>query len=91
MNEPNRVGQTALYTTANGLRVAVQIVDQKPAYGRMILTVTPVAGSGSAPVNEDSLHNFTSSPASVPHLQVLSASQPANASGRLEGSTPDAG
>ena len=84
-----RINHTATLHSGK-LKVRVRITDENEAYGRKILTVTPVAGSGTERVNEDSLSNFSPSPASDNPASSSSASPPVDAP-VAGGSTPDAG
>lgn len=52
-----RIKQRAILHSGK-LKFEVVILDEERAYGRLILTVTPVAGSGTERVNEDTLSNF---------------------------------
>jgi hypothetical protein len=46
------LGQSGTLTTAEGLSVAVSIIDARNMFGRIDLLVTPEAGEGQAWVSE---------------------------------------
>lgn len=51
------IGKSADLTLPNGLIVSVRILAVKTAYGHVIYTVTPIAGSGEALVRKDIVIN----------------------------------
>lgn len=50
-----RIGRAAIYTTPNGLKVAVQVSDVRVTYGKLQCEVTPLAGSGTCWLNDTAL------------------------------------